>query len=396
MTNFRSYELLDLDFGPGMVIIEGANGQGKSNLVEALYLLAIAKSLRASSERELARWQPPTGMETYTQVTAAVERGSSPVRVQIDFRCLPQEEDSEPGLPAPAGAVQKYVKVNGAPRRASDLVGEVLAVIFTAQDLDLVFGSPSVRRRYLDILISQFDRRYLRAVQRYQRVVTQRNHLLKAIGDRRARLDELAFWDDELVAAGGYIMAVRAGTIASLSALAEGLYRELSDGGEDCELVYASSVDAPNGAGEEAYAAGLREALEQSRGREVAQGHTVSGPHRDDLMVKIRGMPAGQYASRGQSRTVALAMKLAEAANLHNEGGDDPILLLDDALSELDARRRGRVMERVAGYHQSFVTTADLAALEWARSPRMTRYTVRAGAVETVPGSAGGQDGGAL
>ena len=372
-----------------MVTLEGANGQGKSNLIEALYLLAIAKSLRAATERELARWQPPSETETYTQVMATVERDSGPARVQVDFRCSPPDENDGNRLgqdaPSPPSAVQKYVRVNGAPRRASDLVGEVLAVLFTAQDMDLVFGSPSVRRRYLDILISQFDRRYLRASQRYQRILTQRNHLLKAIADRRSGPGELTFWDDQIVEAGSCIMAARAAAVAALSALAEGLYRDLSGGEERCELVYAPSIDAPRDASEEVCAEVIRRALAESRDREVAQGHTVSGPHRDDLQVNLGGMPAGQYASRGQSRTAVLAMKLAEASNLRDAGGHTPILLLDDVLSELDPHRRGRVLEQVTAYQQSFITTADPGAIEEVYLSGMTRFAVRDGVVAPVP-----------
>ena len=338
-----------------MVLVEGGNGQGKSNLVEALYLLAIGKSLRAATERELVRWQPPSATETYTHVMAAVEHDSGATRVQVDFRSSPPADETvqQPGESPPAGHVQKYVRVNGAPRRASDLVGELPAVLFTAQDLDLVFGSPSVRRRYLDILLSQLDRQYLRAAQRYQRVVAQRNQVLKALAERRAKPDELEFWSGQAAETGGYMMAVRAETVAALSPLAQRLYGAMSGGEERCELVYAPSVDMPSSPGAEACEAAIRNAMEERLGREIAQGHTVTGPHRDDLLVRIGGMPAGQYASRGQGRTAVLAMKLAEAANLRDTGVRPPVLLLDDVMSELDAGRRAHVLEQAADYRQS-------------------------------------------
>ena len=363
------------------MLIEGENGHGKSNLVEALYLLAIGKSLRATTERELVRWQAPPATETYTHVVAAVEHDSGTTRVQVDFRSSPPVEvTAQPqGESPPAGHVQKYVRVNGAPRRASDLVGELPAVLFTAQDLDLVFGSPSVRRRYLDIMLSQLDRRYLRAAQRYQRVIAQRNQVLKAIAERRAKPDELEFWNGQASETGGYMMAARAGTVAALSPLAENLYEAMSGGDERCELAYAPSVDVPGTPGPDACEAAIRSAMEERLGREIAQGHTVTGPHRDDLLVKVGGMPAGQYASRGQGRTAVLSMKLAEARNLRDTGARPPVLLLDDVLSELDAGRRAHVLDQAAGYRQAFITTADPAAIDPARLPTMTRFAVTNG-----------------
>ena len=369
-----------------MVLIEGENGHGKSNLVEALYLLAIGKSLRAATERELVRWQPPSATETYTHVVAALEHDSGTTRVQVDFRSSPPAQGA--ALPSkespPSGHVQKYVRVNGAPRRASDLVGELPAVLFTAQDLDLVFGSPSVRRRYLDIMLSQLDRRYLRAAQRYQRVVAQRNQVLRAIAERRAKPDELEFWSGQTAETGGYIMAARTKTVAALSPMAEKLYESMSGGGERCELVYAPSVDMPATPGPDTCEAAIRNAMEERLGREIAQGHTVTGPHRDDLLVKIGGMPAGQYASRGQGRTAVLAMKLAEAANLRESGDRPPILLLDDVMSELDAGRRAHVLEQAADYRQAFITTADPRVIDPARLPAMARFAVRDGVLSPV------------
>ena len=377
-----------------MVLLQGGNGAGKSNLVEALYMLAIAKSLRATADRELVRWQPATE-EAHAQVSAVVQRDPGPLRVQVDLKSVagPGDGPAEGGVDesriAPAASVQKYVRVNGVPRRSSDLVGEVNAVMFSAQDMDLVLGPPSVRRRYLDILISQLDRHYLRTMQRYQRIVVQRNHLLKSVRDGRSDADELGFWDDQLVETGRYIMSRRASTVGVLSRNAGPLHGELSGEGEDLELVYQPGVEAYQGDSEEEMARSLRDALVERRPREVAQGHTVSGPHRDDIQVLLDGMEAGLYASRGQCRTVVLAMKLAEAGNLREERGQEPILLLDDLLSELDPRRRSHVLDHVSRYQQCFITTADTHVIEAHALSRMARYEVRAGQVEPAPLSAG-------
>ena len=379
-----------------MVLFHGSNGQGKSNLVEALYLLAIAKSLRASSDRELVRWQSGAG-ESYAQVSAAAQRSTGPLRVQVDLKGAAAEGDAEAGTgeerAAPVPSVQKYVRVNGAPRRASDLVGEINAVMFSPHDLELVLGPPSLRRRYLDILISQLDRHYLRTMQRYQRVIVQRNHLLKSVRGGRSQPDELAFWDDELVETGKYIMARRARTVRDLSDKAGPIHDELSGNGESLELAYRPSVETEAGDSEEEMARSLRDALAERRPRELAQGHTVSGPHRDDITVRLDGMEAGPYASRGQCRTAVLAMKLAEAGSLRDERGQEPILLLDDLLSELDSERRAYVLGRVGRYQQSFITTADTDIIEDRFLSRMARYEVRGGRVTPLPGTTTGLSG---
>ena len=369
-----------------MVLLQGGNGQGKSNLVEALYLLAIAKSLRASADRELVRWQSAP-KDAYAHVSAVVQRSSGHVRVQVDFRlgAAAVDGDTEGGADEPgtaaASSVQKYVRVNGLPRRASDLVGEINAVMFSPQDLELVLGPPSVRRRYLDILISQFDRHYLTTMQKYQRVVVQRNHLLKSVRDGRSQPGELGFWDDQLVETGKYIMSSRAYTVETLSHNAGPIHSELSGDGESLELVYRPSVETHRGDTEEELARSLRSALTEQRARELAQGHTVAGPHRDDLLVLLDGMEAGPYASRGQCRTAVLAMKLAEAANLKDQRGQEPILLLDDLMSELDSNRRSHVLDLVSGYQQCFITTAETDMIGDRLLARMARFEVREGQV---------------
>jgi DNA replication and repair protein RecF len=279
-------------------------------------------------------------------------------------------------------SVQKYVRVNGVPRRASDLVGQVMAVMFSADDLQLVYGSPAVRRRYLDILISQLDRRYLRALQRYQRVMAQRNHLLRMIRSGGSRMDELDYWNDELVSEGRYLMSERGRTVRELSRQAGPIHSELTGQGESLELVYRPSVSSDTDDSLEALGEKLHAALHEQRAREIAQGVTLSGPHRDDLQLLIDGVDVGIYASRGQSRTATLAMRLAEAQHLADRRGQRPILLLDDVLSELDAARRNHVLDRVSDYEQCFITTTGADPIEERFLSQMRRVSVRSGRVE--------------
>ncbi len=257
-------------------------------------------------------------------------------------------------------SIRKTVRVNDIPRRATDLVGQMTAVLFGAVDLELVYGSPSARRRYLDILISQLDREYLRTVQRYQRIVYQRNHLLRTIREGRAGPAELTFWDDEIVREGAYIVAARWCAVKALSELAGPVHQELTDTAERLAISYQPSFDVPEENSEKTVAAAFRASLEDRRARELAQGATLSGPHRDDLRIEIDGMAAGPFASRGQSRTAVLSMRLAEADLLRRRRADGPILLLDDVLSELDAARRAKVLHHAREYQQCIITIPEV------------------------------------
>ena len=372
-----------------MVLVQGENGQGKSNLLEAIYILAIAKSPRTSADRELVRRQSARE-EPYSQVSAVVCRDGEDVRVQIDFMSVPTPSEEGGGpenhqaqRPEPEGiSVQKYIRVNGVPRRASELVGHVNAVMFSAHDLELVYGPPTVRRRYLDIVISQSDTQYLRALQRYHRITYQRNHLLRMVRARRSGIDELGFWDDRLINEGKQITARRLSSVRRLSDLAAPIHQELTGKGESLELLYRPSVPVGADGSEDGLAQSLRRAIEAQREREIAQGVTVTGPHRDDLQLLVDGMDAGAYASRGQSRTAVLAMKLAEARYLTDQRQVEPILLLDDVLSELDAPRRAHVLERVSQYRQCFITTTDPDSVEQRFLSGMRRLVVHRGQVE--------------
>ena len=392
LTNYRNYESLDLKLPPGTNIVHGANGQGKSNLLEALYLLAVAKSPRASSERDLVR--QPVQEGTHGQVAATAVRDTDQVRVQIDFVTTPAAmvSDRAGGASNLQGAsVRKQVRVNGLARRHSELLGEINAVMFTAQDLELVYGAPAVRRRYLNILISQLDRRYLLSLRRYESVLHQRNQLLKMVREGRSQVQELDFWTDELIAEAGYLLTQRAEVVRALSGLAEPLYRGLTHGGgERTEIIYRPGLTPAAEWSEKAVSEALRQELELQSRREIAQGFTISGPHRDDLELLMNGMDAGQYASRGQARTLALAMKLAEASYLEEHRRQQPILLLDDVLSELDGARRARVLERATGYQQAFISTTDLPSIEGKHISEAHLLAVDRGRAEAAAAFGGG------
>ena len=363
-------------------------------------MLAVAKSVRAQADRELVgfgpsyeNWDETASGQIHSVVSATVDRSGGTVRIQIDLVGPVPADHPGPGDPDhhPATDVEwsgtsfrKVIRVNGAPRRAADLVGEFNAVLFSAQDLELVYGAPTLRRRYLDVLISQHDRPYLRALQRYQRALTQRNHLLRAIRNGWSSQAELGPWDDRLAQDGGYIVATRIGAIAALRKQSAINYASLSDRAQTLRIDYRSRSESPmtdehitsKGASEE-----LADAIERSAGRDVSQGHTSVGPHRDDMEIHIDGVDASRYASRGQTRTAILALKFAEAEYLSGSRGESPVILLDDVLSELDERRRELVLDRVSGYEQCLMTTAELGAVAPARRSQMNVYRVQSGTV---------------
>ena len=380
LTNFRNYERLELDLQPGMTLFQGDNGTGKSNLLEAMSLLAVARSPRASSDRELIRRINHEG-EFYAQVAGNVERQQDSVDLQINFRTTNTPDSATGGV---AMSVQKYFRVNGAPRRASALIGHLNAVMFSADDLGIVYGAPSVRRRYLNILISQTDRPYLSTIQKYERVVRQRNHLLRQIRDGTGRVGELSFWDDELVKEGSEIVAKRLATVRKLSEGASPIYASLSDGGESLTIEYKPNVSLSDDMSEASIAEALREKLTERRGQELARGMTVTGPHRDDLALTLDGMEAAAFASRGQTRTAVLALKLAEAAYLKERRRQEPVILLDDVLSELDAARRDHVIGRVSQYHQTLITTADADSIFRQLPPDTARFQVEGGGIRLL------------
>ena len=366
-----------------MALVSGANGQGKSNLLEAVYLLAIAKSPRAASDRELVRHQRQ-GAVTHTRVAAGLVRGAENLRVQVDLARLPSQTSTDAEEPSGLegeGPLQKRYRINGVDRRASELVGQLNAVLFTASDLEFVYGPPSGRRRYLDILISQLDRGYLRSLQRYQNIVRQRNQLLRMVRLGSSRPDELDFWNQQLVSEGQQVTQARGRALQGLSRLARTAHKELSGGAESLDLVYRPSVSEGDYEDAGAFTDAFRRAIVERLDREIAQGVTLAGPHRDDVLVLTGGASAASYASRGQVRTATLAIKLAEAAHIAERRGHQPVLLLDDVLSELDATRRAHVLSVISDYEQCIISTADPESIELRFLAGMTRLVVERGLI---------------
>jgi len=384
LLNFRNYARLELELPSGPVLFVGENAQGKTNLLEAVYLLSTTRSLRAGSDIELIRRDTLADPLAAARVAGTAERAGGPVRVEVAIG----RREPQGNAPGVLHAV-KQLRVNGVAHRAASVVGQIQSVFFTSLDIDLITGSPSGRRRYLDITLSQVDHAYLRALQRYTRIVQQRNSLLRQIDEGRAASNDLTVWDDELVTFGAQIVATRAAAVAALNERAAAMHVRLSDGRERLAVSYQpqlGSEAAPfTGPPEqETLREQIRQAIGRRRRREIAAGVSLIGPHRDDLRFEIDGMAAAAFGSRAQQRTVALALRLAEAAFLETSAGEAPILLLDDILSELDDRRRRAVLETVASAEQALITTADLDRFTGTFLQGASIYSVSGGAVDPL------------
>lgn len=385
--NYRNYERLALEFSSGFVLIEGDNGHGKSNLLEAVHMLAVSKSSRALFDQELVRDQIDKA-QVHTQISATAHRFAGSVRVQIDLVGTEKkssdagvfDSESMPGHKAALRLdIKKDVRVNGVRRKAFEAVGEINAVLFTAQDLDLIFGSPSIRRRYMDILISQIDSNYLIALRRFRRVLAQRNSLLKSVRAGYSHEEELDYWDKELTDSGGLLMSCRAETLQSISSIAAPIYKTLATHDDELNLVYRPTVRISSGTTEIQAGLLLEESIRANRDRELVEGVTLIGPHRDDLNIFLGHREVARYASRGQCRTVVLALRLAEASFFKDKRGDEPIVLLDDVLSELDIARRTKVLDFVSNYEQILLTATDAENVGESRISGMSRYRVENG-----------------
>jgi DNA replication and repair protein RecF len=366
LANFRNYARLEIDLPPGVSLLVGANGQGKSNLLEAIYYLATTRSYRAGSDRELINWLAGAEPLPHARLVGKVRRHESDVQIELTLMGQPEKPGEEPAGDEEAlssqlslfqpttASLQKRIRINGVAKRAADAIGQVNVVMFSPQDLDLVGGAPALRRRYLDATLCQTNHRYVRTLQRYNRIVTQRNHLLRQIAGGQARSDELAYWDEQLVDLGTYIVTARQQALLLLDGMARDINGQLTAGRERLRLVYRCTLDL-NGD----IAATFRDTLVQKRGRDIQAGMSLCGPHRDDLTFLVDGVDMRVYGSRGQQRTVALSLKFAEARYMCGVVGEEPILLLDDIMSELDADRRGWVLDTIEGGGQVMITATE-------------------------------------
>ncbi len=347
LADFRSYARAEVPLDPGVTAFVGPNGQGKTNLVEAIGYLATLGSHRVSSDAPLVRMGADRAV-----IRAAVTQGERQQLVELELN---------PGR-ANRARINRSSQV-----RPRDVLGIIRTVLFAPEDLALVKGDPGERRRFLDELVTARSPRMAAVRSDYERVLKQRNTLLKSAamarrhGGRSLDLSTLDVWDQHLARVGAELLAQRLDLIATLLPLADKAYEQLAPGGGPLGLAYRSSAGEPVDSGtartREALYEVLLAALADVRKQEIERGVTLVGPHRDDLLLRLGDMPAKGYASHGESWSYALALRLASYELLRSEGSE-PVLILDDVFAELDARRRERLAELVAPGEQVLVTAA--------------------------------------
>jgi DNA replication and repair protein RecF len=348
LTDFRSYEQADLNLGPGVTTFLGQNGQGKTNLVEAIGYVSVLGSHRVATDGPLVR--------------AGAERAIIALEVARDERTVLVELEINPGR-------ANRARINRSPvPRAREALGLLRTVLFAPEDLALVKGDPSERRRFLDELLVQRAPRVLGVKTDYDRILKQRNALLKsASAARRGNAVDvtrtLEVWDEQLAQTGGELIAARIALIGDLRPHLADAYALIAGGAEavswaDATLTYASALgDVEPSTDREVWRVALLEGIGRRREEELARGLTLVGPHRDDLTLGLGGMPAKGFASHGESWSIALGLRLAGLEVLRADG-DDPVLILDDVFAELDGPRRRRLSERVATCTQVLITAA--------------------------------------
>ncbi len=338
LKDFRNYKNLDVDFAKAFNIIYGNNAQGKTNIIEAVFLCASGRSHRTSKDIELMKYDA-AGFG----IKLLFEKEN--IQEEIEIVYTPEEK--------------KKIKINEIPvKKIGDLMGHLNAVIFSPEDLLVIKQGPAERRRFADITLSQLKPSYFYDLQQYAKILYQRNTLLKNIVVKRELEATLDVWDRHLVRTGSRIMAIRSGFIKKLDKLAAARHAKLTNNEEILMLKYSPSFEIDDNFNNQEIEEVFTRVLEKCRTREIQRGSSMYGPHRDDIDIILNGESTKIYGSQGQQRTSVLSMKLAEIDLMKEESGDSPVLLLDDVLSELDDKRKEYLLENIIGL-QTFITCTD-------------------------------------
>lgn len=336
LVDFRNYRELDLSFTPGVHIFTGNNAQGKTNLLEAIFLAVLGKSFRARKDEELIHW----------------EREST--KIEIEFTNLVASHSLNLSVSRDGTRKNLY---DGQTIKKRDIVGCLNAVLFFPEDLWLIKGSPSERRRFLDFMISQVDRNYYQDFMKFNRILLQRNHLLKTMSQHMAKEKQLELWDEQLIELAEKICFRRHEVLRQISQIAAQKYANITSGTEKFSahyLIFGQDTPEIN-----TYRQWYRNKIIETREKDIRRGSTEFGPHRDDVVFMIDAYEAKFFGSQGQQRTAVLSLKLAEIELMNKITGEYPILLMDDVMSELDGLRRERLIHEINGKIQTFMTGTE-------------------------------------
>lgn len=317
LKNFRNYDLLSLEFDPATNIFYGDNAQGKTNILESVYLCATTKSHRGTKDRDLIQF----------------EKDESHIEALVEKKGMVHQIDMHLKKNSPKGIAINKIPI----RKASELFGIINIVFFSPEDLNIIKNGPSERRRFVDLELSQLDRVYLSNLSNYNRIVNQRNHLLKDISRQNSLIDTLDIWDLQLIEYGTKIIEARKIFIEQVNEIISGIHRKLTGEREDLFLIYEPNTGNYT----------LEQALMKNRERDLRMQSTSVGPHRDDVCFQSGNIDIRKFGSQGQQRTAALSLKLAEIEMVKRITRDKPVLLLDDVLSELDKHRQNYLLDSI-------------------------------------------------
>ena len=354
LKSFRNYESLDISFGSYINILYGENAQGKSNLLEALYVCAASRSYRGCPDRDMIR----KGDE---EAHIGLGLFDEPSKIEVDVHLKKNE--------------RKGIAVNKIPiKKISELIGTVKLIIFSPEDISLIKGGPAGRRNYLNMEISQLNTVYLKDYARYQHVLMQRNQLLKDIKNKPDLEKTLDVWDDQLVRYGYSIIIERKRFISQMNEVVSDIHSFLTEGKEEVRIEYRPSMDADE----------FKDHFKRYRERDLALATTTAGPHRDDFSMIVNGSDVRQFGSQGQKKTAALSLKLAEI-DIIKRNHESPILLLDDVFSELDRKRQEELIKMIGDY-QTFITCTKPDELLKQFSDISRYYKIKKGTAEESRG----------
>ncbi len=369
LTNFRNFTRLDINLPRRVVVLTGNNAQGKTSVLEAIYFLAAFTSFQTHTDRQLVNFRAAREPLAVTRLVAEYVRGKSSHRMEARLILEPSGVNGQ--------RLRKEILLDGVKRSVSEAIGQFNAVIFVPQMSQIIEGAPEDRRRYLNLALAQTVPAYARALSDYHQALSQRNALLKALGERGGNSDQLSVWDEALSHLGAQIILWRIQAVHEIERQAARIHQELTRGAEVLRLAYEPAYDPlpkPNGQKElkldtvvdrstldlKTIEAGFRERLTQLRGEEIARGVTTIGPHRDELRFLSNNVDLGDYGSRGQVRTTLLALKLAEVQWMKERTREWPVILLDEVMAELDLQRRADLLKYIGESEQVLFTTTDL------------------------------------
>lgn len=350
LRNYRNYETLNIEFINNVNIFVGENAQGKTNILEAVYMGAMGRSHRTAEDDDLVGWEKDSASVDLFFTRQGVAN-------KLGFRLIKGRN--------------KEILFNDFAIKPRDVIGSLNAVLFSPEDLWLIKGAPAMRRRFLDSEIAQASPLYYRNLLQYNRVVNQRNHLLKKVADKNKLPELLASWEEQLAKLAVFIVTKRLEAIKKLGMLANLMHRRLTGSRESLALSYL--LTGNDGEIPTDLYGWYREKLNLWREMDIVRGSTSVGPHRDDVIMKVNARELRSFGSQGQQRTGILALKLAELEFLKSETGEYPVLLLDDVMSELDELRREQLITFIRDRIQTFITATDATIFPAVRSGRSFR-----------------------